>query len=385
MFNRTKTVLRSDIVALLVFLLVGACQSQIDLANSVLELPSGREPNASVRGTVTYRERISLSSDARLVVEIRDVSYQDAAAPLIARQTITDLGQVPIAYKVGYNRDDIDSRSTYSVSARIIESDERLAFINDTAYDVITRGSPNKVDMVLVLVQPPPEMVGDNEDWRTWVEVPARIVGVNLLPNESEPFLRIDYLQPTTEGCARRGSQSLEVSGNDIVATVTLMQPPQTPWSIPCDDQVVQLDEIQRIEDPLEPAQSYRVIVNDQAVTTLTVPDPDLGFTHIEESPIERAEVRPREGAPGEYELLVVSGLPKGSSCSHFNGYEIRRSESHTVEVSITHHEVSAPMVVCTADYPVVETTVPLGPNFEPGVEYTIVVNSDTSERFVAQ
>ena len=77
--------------------------------------------------------------------------------------------------------------------------------------------------------------------------------------------------------------------------------------------------------------------------------------------------------------------MPSGSSCSQFNGYEIRRGESETVEVRITHHEVSDPMVVCTTDYPIVETTVPLGSNFEPGVEYTVVVNSDISKNFVAR
>ena len=117
----------------------------------------------------------------------------------------------------------------------------------------------------------------------------------------------------------------------------------------------------------------------------LTVPDPELGYTHITESPIELAEIRSRAGAPGEYELLVVSGMSNGSSCSQFNGYEIRRSESGKIEVRITHHEVSDPMAVCTADYPIVETTVPMGSNFEPGVEYTVVVNSGTSVKFIAQ
>ena len=45
-------------------------------------------PNAAVTGTVTYRERLALTPGATLVVELRDVSYADAAAPLIARQTI---------------------------------------------------------------------------------------------------------------------------------------------------------------------------------------------------------------------------------------------------------------------------------------------------------
>ena len=108
-------------------------------------------------------------------------------------------------------RQDIDSRNTYSISARIVESDGRLAFTNDTAYEVITHGSPNKVDMLLVLVQPPPKLVeGDDDagsDWRTWVEVPAPIVWANLIPNEPEPLLRVAYYQSTIEGCARPGNQ----------------------------------------------------------------------------------------------------------------------------------------------------------------------------------
>ena len=119
-------------------------------------MPSGRSPNASVSGTVTYRERLALSPGARLVVDLRDVSYADAAAPLIARQTISGPGQVPIRFKIDYNGDDINSRNTYAISADIIESDGRLAFANDTAYEVITRGNPNKVDILLVLVQPRP-------------------------------------------------------------------------------------------------------------------------------------------------------------------------------------------------------------------------------------
>ena len=70
--------------------------------------------------------------------------------------------------------DDINSRNTYSVSARIEESDGRLAFINDTAYDVITGGNPDRVDMVLVLVEPPPEMVDGEWNARDRLPVEAR-------------------------------------------------------------------------------------------------------------------------------------------------------------------------------------------------------------------
>ena len=120
----------------------GACQTAPGPSDATLEIASGREPNAAVSGTVTYRERIALTPGASLVVELRDVSLADAAAPLIARQTIANPGQVPIDFKVEYSSEDIDSRHTYAIQARIIESDGRLAFINDTAHHVITRGVP---------------------------------------------------------------------------------------------------------------------------------------------------------------------------------------------------------------------------------------------------
>ena len=362
-----------------------ACGSEHDSSTATVELPSGRNPNASVSGTVTYRERLALSPGARLVVELRDVSYADAPSTLIARQTITDPGQVPIKFKVEYNRDDIDSRSTYSIKADIIESDGRLAFTNDTAYEVITRGNPNKVDMVLVLVQPPPDQVDEGTDWRKWVETPARISWANLIPNEREHFLRIGYFQSTIEGCARPGSQSLEVKGTDIVATITLMQPPPTAWAIPCDEQVVELDAIEPIRASLEPGETYRVIVNDVPTSSFSLPRPGLRDTFVAESPIQSAEIVILESFPPQYHLRVVSGLPKGSGCSQFNGYEVRRSEANEIEVVVTHHEVADRLVVCTADFPIVETNIPLGSGFESGEKYTVRVNSDITTSFVAQ
>ena len=336
-----------------------ACGSEHDSSTATVEVPSGRNPNASVSGTVTYRERLALSPGARLVVELRDVSYADAPSTLIARQTITDPGQVPIKFKVEYNRDDIDSRNTYSIKADIIESDGRLAFTNDTAYEVITRGNPNKVDMVLVLVQPPPDQADEGTDWRKWVETPAQVSWANLIPNEREHLLRIGYFQSTIEGCARPGSRSLEVKGTDIVATITLMQPPPTAWAIPCDEQVVELDAVEPIKASLEPGETYRVIVNDVPTSAFGLPRPGLRDTFVVESPIQSAEIVILESFPPQYQLRVVSGLPKGSGCSQFNGYEVRRSEANEIEVVVTHHEVADRLVVCTADFPIVETNIP--------------------------
>ena len=240
-----------------------------------------------------------------------------------------------------------------------------------------------KVDMLLTLVQPPPDQAGGS-DGRAWVEVPVAVAWANLIPNEPEHLLRVGYYQSTIEGCARPGNQALELDGYDIIMRVTLMQPPPTPWAIPCHEQLVELDTVEAIGAPLEPGQTYRVIVNDRVATTFTLPEPHLRDTFIAESPIDSATIVKAEAAAPQYQLHVVSGLPKGSSCSQFNGYEIRRGESNRIDVVITHHQVADPLVACTEDYPIVETIVPLGSNLEPGVEYTVSVNSDTVTSFVA-
>ncbi len=232
-------------------------------SEDVLEIPSGNRVDRSVDVRVSYLERIALSSGARLVVELRDVSLQDSAAPLVSRRTIYDPGQVPIEVELGYSSGDIKNRNTYGVQATIFEADGRMAFTNDTAYDVITRGNPDRMDMRLVLVQPPPGLVEEGDpDWRSWIEVPVEVTGVELLDGEQLPTVRVTYLQSTVEGCARRGTEAHEVVGDEIRLTVTLMEHPETAWSPDCDAEVVELDAIAVIESGLETGLAYRVLVN---------------------------------------------------------------------------------------------------------------------------
>ena len=176
----------------------------------------------------------------------------------------------------------------------------------------------------LTPVEPPPDLIESGEDWRTWVEVPAPIIRANLIPNEPEPLLRIAYDQSTIENCARPGNQELKLDGYDIIAEVTLMQPPSTAWAIPCGEEVVELDTVLAIGDAaaLEPGETYRVIVNERETTTFTVPETHLEYTFIAESPIESVEVMSIDGdgesGQAQYQLRVVSGMPRGSGCSQY-------------------------------------------------------------------
>lgn len=157
---KTSLLLAGTMIGLMA---TAGCQGEDGPSGGAIEIPSGREADASVAGTVTYRERLTLTPEATLVVELRDVSYAYGPAPLIARQTIVGPGQVPIEFEVHYSRKDIISGNRYSISAEIVESDGRLAFTNDTAHEVITHGKPDRVGMILVLVEPPPDLVADLE------------------------------------------------------------------------------------------------------------------------------------------------------------------------------------------------------------------------------
>jgi putative lipoprotein len=137
----------SFVFAVLVIGLAAGCkQDTVDVAASDEELTI---PTAAVTGTVTYRERMALSPDAVVEVNLQDISRADAEAILLARQEISNPGQVPVKFVLEYDPAGIDERMTYAVSARITDRGE-LMFVSDTIAPVLTRGAGNEVDLVLV-------------------------------------------------------------------------------------------------------------------------------------------------------------------------------------------------------------------------------------------
>ena len=251
--------------------MVLAVAASCGVAGSVLGTGS------SVTGTVTYSEQIELTPGATLIVRIRDTSYADASAELIAEQVISDPGQVPISFDVNYDPDDIDSGNTYSVSARIEESDGRLAFINDTAYDVITRGNPTRVNMVLVLVEPPPEMVDGEfsaED-RQPVEEPVHVIGSEVIWEGDQAFAHVLFAISEVDGCYRIGREEARVDGNSIVVEVTAWVPRPSPWAIDCSERNLELDayvHLGNADGTLATGETYTVEVNGMETLTLAVP-----------------------------------------------------------------------------------------------------------------
>ena len=369
-------------------LTVTACQGDPGSPNATTTITSGKRPNASVSGTVTYRERLALSPGARLEVQLRDTSYQDAAAALIAEQVIENPGQVPIKFNVEYHRDDIEDRNTYSIQADIIEADGRLAFTNDTAHDVITRGNPRKVDMTLVMVQPPPGPEGEVVDPNAWVDTPYPVAGAAMLPPHEGDLLRVFFLQSNLENCSRGvHRKEWELDGNDIRVTLTNQVPPPAPWAAPCHEHMVELDEIIDLKGAFTAGESYSVVVNGQVTGTFSRPDEDFPHSFLAPSQVQEAELRIQESDPPQYNLLVTYGIPAGSGCSHDNGYTLKHGDDGDIAISLTYHEVAQQEepIICITDYPINEVTIPLGSDFEAGKDYTVTINGKEEASFTAQ
>jgi len=116
---------------------------------------SGGEPEAEnvVSGTVTYRQRSALPSTAVVTVKLVDVSRADMSAVTIAETRIQTQGkQVPFNFTLPFDPKDIKDRNRYAVQAQI-QDNERLLFISDVSYPVITQGNPKTADIVVVPVR----------------------------------------------------------------------------------------------------------------------------------------------------------------------------------------------------------------------------------------
>ena len=263
-------------------LVAGACSYYDDTTDVVTPAQPGAD--ASVSGTVTYRERIALSPDAVVTVQLRDTSYADAASVLISEQIISNPGQVPIDFELRYVSDEIDDRNTYSIRAVITESDGRMAFTNDTAYDVITRGNPRRVDMTLVMVEPPPELVPDG--WSRTdpqrVEAPVHVTDVNMIwegssGGQSSGYLRVAFATSSEDGCYHRGREEAarRESVNGIQryeVAVTARVPAPEPWAQDCSDRDLELDAIVHLGDGFVSGETFEVVLNDERTFTFTAP-----------------------------------------------------------------------------------------------------------------
>jgi putative lipoprotein len=120
--------------------------------------PSASDPATmtTVDVTATYRERIRLSPGHVLTVTLSDVSLADAPSRQLAehKQVLADRSP-PYAVTLSVPSAQIMPRHQYAVRAEIRDPDGALRFTTDTRYSVLTHGSGNRADIVMIGVPRP--------------------------------------------------------------------------------------------------------------------------------------------------------------------------------------------------------------------------------------
>ena len=102
-----------------------------------------------VMGTVGFMQQIEPGSDWILKVQLLDTSLADAPAVVLGEFTTTDFSTLPVPFSISYDPTRIDTRFEYSIGARIEDGSGSLLFINTTAFNVITRGNPSVIEVIV--------------------------------------------------------------------------------------------------------------------------------------------------------------------------------------------------------------------------------------------
>lgn len=94
------------------------------LMTSLLMPALGFAEERKISGDISYRERIALPPNAVLTVQLADVSLADAPSSVVAMQTVSPAGQVPIAFELVFDSAAIQPRTDYALQARITVDDK---------------------------------------------------------------------------------------------------------------------------------------------------------------------------------------------------------------------------------------------------------------------
>ena len=119
-----------------IVLLLAAAVAVLTL--SACSVPADRSAETlTLRGSLTYRERIAVPPGSVAEATLSDVSLADAPSQVLARQTIAMEGrQVPVPFALTVDRAQLKPRMRYSVSGAIRDSRGTLLWSTDTVHSV---------------------------------------------------------------------------------------------------------------------------------------------------------------------------------------------------------------------------------------------------------
>lgn len=137
------------ITGLLVAVTLTACASSQPIPEPTVNPPAPQTQAAmEVTGSVTYRERIALSPEAVLQVEVVEAGAQGGAESIVAQQTYKSPGQVPLRFSVTVPGERFRPEATYLLRARITDGARNFTAAQDLP--VLTLGNPSQDVQVVV-------------------------------------------------------------------------------------------------------------------------------------------------------------------------------------------------------------------------------------------
>lgn len=101
------------------------------------------EKKPTLTGKIECKDKAEFTADTVCEIQIQDVSLADAPAKVIAKKTLKDLKQFPIAFEIEYDPDLVKPNADVALSIRITTKD-KLEYVNDTRIAILTRGKPSK-------------------------------------------------------------------------------------------------------------------------------------------------------------------------------------------------------------------------------------------------
>ena len=122
------------------------------LAISFMAMPSSAVEGAAVHGQASYREHVALPPDAVFEATLEQVSRTDGKPDVLETVRLEKLEAMPIRFEIPYDPAKIEAAHSYRVRARILRNEHPL-FKTDQVYPVLTHGSGNQAELLLVRVR----------------------------------------------------------------------------------------------------------------------------------------------------------------------------------------------------------------------------------------
>ena len=99
---------------------------------SLFKKNAGPELSGRISGNVTYRERVALPPDTKVIVSLEDVTRANRTGGFVAQQTLQPKTQVPIPFDLRYLPQTIDLKHRYAISATILDNRDEVLWISES-------------------------------------------------------------------------------------------------------------------------------------------------------------------------------------------------------------------------------------------------------------